>query len=56
MKCLRYWTDDRETGIDIGPYHIQLDTIDEYDHYTIRYLIVSKEVRLLKLKKKIEIS
>lgn len=43
MKCLRYWTDDRETGIDIGPYHIQLDAIDEYDHYTIRYLIVSKE-------------
>ncbi|XP_062576946.1 receptor-type tyrosine-protein phosphatase kappa-like [Saccostrea cucullata] len=43
MKCLRYWTEDTETEIDIGPYHIKLDTLDEYDRYTIRYLIVSKD-------------
>ncbi|XP_048759020.1 tyrosine-protein phosphatase non-receptor type 7-like [Ostrea edulis] len=41
MKCLRYWTDDTESELDIGPYHITLDAMDQYEHYTIRYLIVS---------------
>ena len=44
MKCLRYWAEDMKEEIDIGPYHIKLDTIDEYENYTIRYFIVSNKV------------
>nr|XP_022314014.1 tyrosine-protein phosphatase non-receptor type 7-like isoform X1 [Crassostrea virginica] len=43
MKCLRYWAEDMKEEIDIGPYHIKLDTIDEYENYTIRYFIVSNK-------------
>ncbi|XP_062621599.1 receptor-type tyrosine-protein phosphatase alpha-like [Saccostrea cucullata] len=37
MKCLKYWPD---TDLDIGPYTIRLDTVDVYDNYILRYLIV----------------
>jgi hypothetical protein len=41
MKCLKYWPD---TELDIGPYVIKLDTVDEYDHYVLRYMVVQHQV------------
>ncbi|XP_061186795.1 tyrosine-protein phosphatase non-receptor type 7-like [Saccostrea echinata] len=37
MKCLKYWPDSE---LDIGPYTIRLDTVDVYDNYIMRYLLV----------------
>ncbi|XP_062578186.1 tyrosine-protein phosphatase non-receptor type 7-like [Saccostrea cucullata] len=37
MECLKYWPD---TELDVGPYNIRLDTVDVYDSYVRRYLIV----------------
>uniref|UniRef100_K1QB98 Receptor-type tyrosine-protein phosphatase kappa n=1 Tax=Magallana gigas TaxID=29159 RepID=K1QB98_MAGGI len=46
MKCLKYWPD---TELNIGPYTIELDGMDVFDSYTVRYLTVKYQEEVKKV-------
>lgn len=42
MKCLKYWSEEE---IEIGEFVISIESQEEHEMYTIRYLIVQKVLR-----------
>uniref|UniRef100_A0A8W8M345 protein-tyrosine-phosphatase n=1 Tax=Magallana gigas TaxID=29159 RepID=A0A8W8M345_MAGGI len=46
MKCLKYWPD---TELNIGPYTIELDGMDVFESYTVRYLTVKYQEEVKKV-------
>ncbi|XP_048760432.2 uncharacterized protein LOC125669744 isoform X1 [Ostrea edulis] len=45
MKCLKYWSEEE---IEIGEFVISIESQEEHEMYTIRYLIVQKDEEMKK--------